>query len=225
MYFVTFHLGDSLPATKLQELRRLRDEWEQRHPPPRSSELAEQFARQTIEKVDRWLDQGFGTCLLAQRDCREILIETLHHFDDLGPDVQGTEVRASRPGNSEEDGLAGRPTRKIQPRYELGCYVIMPNHVHAVLRPFDAETHPLEEIIGTWKQYSSLRINRLRGVRENRWHEESFDRIIRDEEHLWRVIQYIGRNPCNAHLAADAYTLWVRPEWKRLGWSFEATLS
>lgn len=46
------------------------------------------------------------------------------------------------------------------------------------------------------------------------------DRIIRDEEHLWRALQYIGDNPRRAGLKADACPRWVRPEWEELGWKF-----
>jgi putative transposase len=53
------------------------------------------------------------------------------------------------------------------------------------------------------------------------WQEESFDRIIRDEEHLWRCIQYIGNNPGRARLPTVEWRRWIRPEWKALGWRFE----
>jgi hypothetical protein len=52
------------------------------------------------------------------------------------------------------------------------------------------------------------------------WQDESYDRIIRNEEHLWRAIQYIGSNPKNAGLPSDCCPLWIRPEWKALGWDF-----
>jgi hypothetical protein len=42
-YFVTFRQNDSLPKAKLDELKLLKEEWERRHPPPRSREAWEQF--------------------------------------------------------------------------------------------------------------------------------------------------------------------------------------
>jgi hypothetical protein len=53
------------------------------------------------------------------------------------------------------------------------------------------------------------------------WQEESFDRIIRDEEHLFRAIEYVGSNPMRAGLSHDMCSLWIRPEWKDLGWGFK----
>lgn len=188
-YFVTFRLMDSLPQSKLRELKGLRDEWERRNPPPRSEKVLEQFARETFERVERWLDQGMGSCVLRSPANSAYVTQAMHHFDGS--------------------------------RYELDAYVVMPNHVHSILRPTQSGVHRLEDIVGSWKQFSSRRINAGTGNKDGTWQEESFDRIIRDDEHLYRVIQYIGRNPENAGLDGDAYRLWIRPEWEELGWMFE----
>ncbi len=106
---------------------------------------------------------------------------------------------------------------------ELGCYVIMPNHVHAVARPLAPATYPLENITKRWKGSSSRSIHESSGDFGTLWQPESFDLIIRDEEHLWRVIQYIGANPRKARLRAGESLLWIKPEWVELGWRFEGT--
>jgi REP element-mobilizing transposase RayT len=106
-------------------------------------------------------------------------------------------------------------------RYELGAYVVMPNHVHAVVRPTHTETHSLESILGSWKQFASGKVNARAGTNGSLWQEEGFDRIIRDGEHLYRVLQYIGRNPKKAGLDPESRPLWIRPEWEQLGWRFE----
>jgi putative transposase len=103
-------------------------------------------------------------------------------------------------------------------RYELGCYVVMPNHVHAIVRPTIAA---LERVLQSWKRHSARRINELNRIAGAMWQEESHDRIIRDEEHLWRTIQYIGQNPIRANLSAKEYRRWIRPEWVESGWRFE----
>jgi hypothetical protein len=88
------------------------------------------------------------------------------------------------------------------------------------VRPLVDQLQPLENIIGSWKQFSSNKINAALGTKGQLWQEETFDRIIRDEEHLWRAIQYIGRNPDNASVSRQSCPLWIRPEWEALGWSF-----
>lgn len=189
-----------------------------------------------MERIERWLDQGFGGCHLRQPQFAKVLVQAMHHFDLPTMPNRRTAFPGRLPFEGlhaiEEDGLEGRPTTEetvwegrstkvSTPRYELGCYVVMPNHLHAIVRPLDPDVQPLEDIVGSWKQFSSRRINRCLGTHGELWHEESFDRIIRDEEHLWRVIQYIGRNPRKGNLPAGAYLLWIRPEWEELGWTFE----
>jgi REP element-mobilizing transposase RayT len=105
--------------------------------------------------------------------------------------------------------------------YELDAYVVMPNHVHVILRPLHWEEHPLEAILGSWKQFSGRRINTKRGTKRELWQQESYDRIVRDAEHLYRCLQYLARNPQKASLTYQECPLWVRPEWKALGWIFE----
>ena len=108
-------------------------------------------------------------------------------------------------------------------RCELGCCVIMPNHVHAVVRPLQPKSDPLEMILRSWKGATAREINELLGQSRTLWQRESFDRIVRDEEHLWRVIQYIGSNAAKARLPTDDVPLWIRPSWVECGWKFDAT--
>ena len=107
-------------------------------------------------------------------------------------------------------------------QYELGCYVIMPNHVHAVIRPLQPATIPLEKILQSRKRRTSREINAFLARTGALWQEESFDRIIRDEEHLYHCIQYIGRNPDKAGLPPGEFRKWVRPSWESLGWNFDS---
>jgi putative transposase len=219
-YFVTFRLADSLPQAKLHELNNWRQEWERLHPPPRSNDLLEELTRETMERIERWLDQGMGSCVLKEPANAEVLVGALHYFD-IPSELSSRMAFPGRRSLAKSTASEGRPTA----RYELGCYVVMPNHVHAIVRPLDERAKPLEAIVGSWKQFSARRFNRARGAKGDIWQEETFDRIIRDEEHLWRAIQYIGRNPDLANLSPDAYTLWVRPEWEALGWTFESRRS
>jgi REP element-mobilizing transposase RayT len=105
--------------------------------------------------------------------------------------------------------------------YELDSYVIMPNHLHLVVRPFDG--FALERILQSRKRHTSLEINRALERQGTLWQEESYDRIIRNEEHLYRVIQYIGANPTKAGLTLAQCPRWIRLEWEALGWRFETS--
>ncbi len=105
-------------------------------------------------------------------------------------------------------------------RYELGAYVIMPNHVHTIVRPTICHEYPLEKLLKTWKQFSATNINLKTGRTGSLWQDESSDRIIRDAEHLDRCLQYIGRNPRMAGLSKNQCPLWVHPDWVACGWTF-----
>ena len=104
-------------------------------------------------------------------------------------------------------------------RYRTSCFTVMPNHVHAVTKPF--EGFELEDCLQRIKQYVATHVNRLLEQTGQLWAEESYDRIIRDEEHLWNVVQYIGRNPRKAGLPRDEWIRWIDPEWEALGWGFQ----
>jgi hypothetical protein len=47
--------------------------------------------------------------------------------------------------------------------------------------------------------------------------QESYDRIVRDEEHLYRVVQYIGRNPSMAGIPRERWLRWIDPSWRAAG--------
>lgn len=94
----------------------------------------------------------------------------------------------------------------VEDRYRLHAAVIMPNHCHAVVRPFPG--YRLEEILQGWKGFSSLAINRSNGENGSLWQAESYDRIIRDERHYQKAVRYILKNPMKARLEEDAF--WIR---------------
>jgi REP element-mobilizing transposase RayT len=97
----------------------------------------------------------------------------------------------------------------------------MPNHCHLLIRPFTDWT--LEKILQGIKGVSSHQINGKVGSSGSLWQDESYDRIVRDEEHLWRVVQYIGNNPLKAGLALESWRRWIEPSWQAAGWRFVDT--
>jgi putative transposase len=107
-------------------------------------------------------------------------------------------------------------------RYELGCFVIMANHCHLAIRP--SEGIDLEEELGGIKRVTSRFINQSERLRGPIWNQESYDSIIRDEEHLYRVVQYIGSNPGRAGLPTTQWRRWINPDWEQAGWKFEDTI-
>jgi REP element-mobilizing transposase RayT len=200
-YFVTFRLIDSLPQSKLDELVAWRREWLRTHPRP------ERPSPTPDGRADDWEEE------LAREVMRRVesWLDQGHGSCRLGdPSLRRFIVDTMH----HFDGQ----------RYELGCYVVMPNHVHVVVRPFDDEDNALEYILQSWKRYAAREINASVQRSGSLWQEESFDRIIRDGEHLARVIHYVGSNPRKAGLDVLRYARWIRPEWETIGWGFGPVL-
>ena len=91
-------------------------------------------------------------------------------------------------------------------RYELDCYVIMPNHVHVLFRPLGE--HRMEEILQSWKRFSARKINLLLQKTGNLWQREYWDRLIRTQKQFDWTRNYIMQNPVK--LPRGTFTLWRR---------------
>jgi DNA polymerase III alpha subunit len=87
-------------------------------------------------------------------------------------------------------------------RYQLGSYVIMPNHVHVLVRPTMA--HKLTDILHSWKSFTAKEANKVLGRTGEFWQDESFDHIVRDEQQLEKFSRYIIENPAKAGIVARA---------------------
>jgi type I restriction enzyme R subunit len=83
-------------------------------------------------------------------------------------------------------------------RYELGDWVVMPNHVHVLFRPLGE--HRLPDILQSWKSFTAKAINKALGRTGSVWQEDYWDRLIRNERHLNAVQRYIAGNPAKAGL-------------------------
>ena len=100
----------------------------------------------------------------------------------------------------------------IRKNVELDVFVVMPNHFHGVIiifgrgdpsgRPY-APTSPhgppsgsLGAIIGQFKSAASKRINKLRGTPGIPiWQRNYYEHIIRNEDDLAEIREYIMNNP------------------------------
>ncbi len=103
-------------------------------------------------------------------------------------------------------------------QYHVASYVVMPNHCHLIMRPFG--DHELEDLLKAIKGVTSRFVNRKLGRKGELWQQESFDRIVRDEEHLYNAIEYIGNNPRMVGLHKAQWYRWVDPTWEKLKWGF-----
>ena len=90
-------------------------------------------------------------------------------------------------------------------RYVLGNFVVMPNHVHALVRPLAG--HSLRDILHSWKSFTAHRLNQAMRRTGTCWQDESFDCIARNEAQLEKFSTYIRENPDKAGLKPTEYRL------------------
>jgi REP element-mobilizing transposase RayT len=97
------------------------------------------------------------------------------------------------------------------PYLELSAAVVMPNHFHGIIligdnscrdgsrhAVTDGKIKPLGQLFGAFKTISAKRINLLRGAPGLPvWQRDFYERVIRDEDELARIHQYIIDNPAN----------------------------
>ena len=79
-YFVTFRTVDSLPKSKLVYWIKERDLWQAEHPEPRSEQDMAEYHKMFSNKMELWLDQGFGKCLLKHDAYKQIVLDAIFHF-------------------------------------------------------------------------------------------------------------------------------------------------
>lgn len=87
--------------------------------------------------------------------------------------------------------------------YDLAATVVMPDHVHQILRP--REPFDVPRIMKGIKGISARLVNQSRGTKGQRWQDESWDRILRDDAELQEKIRYMLHNPVKAGLAQSGW--------------------
>jgi len=174
--FVTWRLGDALPQAKLDQWKQKKDSWVSLHPKPWDHQTEDEYYMLFEDRLEKYLDSGYGSCLLRNEQPRQIVANALMHFDEK--------------------------------RYNLWAFVIMPNHVHALFSIY--KPYVLKQITHSWKSFTAKAINRQLGKSGSVWQEESWDRLIRNEEHFFRCLSYIQGNPEKARLSPNEYTQYAR---------------
>jgi REP element-mobilizing transposase RayT len=77
MQFVTFRLGDAMPQ---QKIRKWKDEhaiWLNIHPKPWPADLEIEYHQRFSARLERWLDEGSGSCLMRNPEIRKMIEDTL----------------------------------------------------------------------------------------------------------------------------------------------------
>lgn len=99
--------------------------------------------------------------------------------------------------------------------YRLDAFSIMPNHVHAVIKPllktWGPDFYSLASIMHSLKGYTAYKCNRALNRTGEFWEHESFDHYIRDHDEWLRTVAYVVNNPVKAGYVQD---------WRKWKWSY-----
>ena len=182
--FITFRLWDSMPASR-------RDEWEhllsinERESANERSDAPRTGAR-SMASPER--ERRMELRSIAAREQR-IRLE-----DYLDRGLGECFLRDARIAGLMETALRFHH----RTRFELLAWVVMPNHVHALIRVGD--TTPLSKIIQNWKSILAVEANKLLGRAGEFWQKDYWDTFMRDGEQTRKAIRYIENNPVKAKL-------------------------
>lgn len=187
MLFITFRLAGSLPRAVIAALE---EQCEREEEALRDIQDVQERRKRaylnTRRAFGRWdtaLDRATtGPQWLANSQIAAIVVEALHY--------------------------------RHERVYDLVAFCVMPNHVHLVCTPLQCEDgtyHALRRILQSLKRYTARESNKILQRRGAFWQSESYDRVIRDEAELERIIQYVLDNPVKAGLV---------PNWKAWPWTY-----
>ncbi len=194
-FFVTFRLAGSLPAAVIEKMRvdreRVKNHIEDINNRKIPSDEWYKFINNYFAPFEGLLDRNEkGPLWLRDPRIAGIVKESIHHRD-----------------------------RK---EYDLIAYCIMPNHVHMVFtvgrlavqsdspqpRPTsnanvlgaDCLQYIVTKIMKGLKWYTALESNKLLNRTGAFWQHESYDHVIRDDDELSRIVEYVLMNPVHARL-------------------------
>ena len=181
---VSFHLGDSLPSFALERMQ------------AEVGLLPEtQRAKAKYQKIAQLQDTGFGSCLLAEPACAEILEKSLHFGDGSRYRLLSWVVMPNHvhvlieqlphwPLWKVVQGWKRHSAREIGKLLDVG--------LPSATRRSGSPSGPGRRLVVGKPTNSGI------------WQRDYWDRFIRDDEHLAAVIHYIEQNPVAAGLVGSA---------------------
>lgn len=113
--------------------------------------------------------------------------------------IMDGQVYLKRPGQIAESVWVTLPRRFAH--VKLDDYVLMPNHLHAIIELTDLDPAqakprvPLWEIVRVFKAATTYQIRRSEGKPWFAWQEEYHDTVIRTEAALQQIRRYVLENP------------------------------
>ena len=87
-------------------------------------------------------------------------------------------------------------------RFRILCYCLMPDHLHVIVSPGESNLS-LSKFLNVFKGRTTA-VFRERKDLKKIWQRSAFDHVIRTEENLKGVIEYIRNNPVRKGIVENA---------------------
>ena len=188
-YFLTFRLADSIPASVMEEMEAERLLW--------------------IRNLnDANAKVGGEISETLWEDYQAFLVRTMRRYESVMDACHGSCLLKH---SVAREIVSNALLHFNGDRCEVHGFVVMPNHVHVAVRPL-SDWQP-EHLLHSWKSFTVHEINKRLGQSGDLWQDDTWDRIVRDAGHWFRVMRYLLRNPSRAKLLQGESTTWV---WERL---------
>ena len=190
--FLTFRTPLALPASRLRELHRFRDEWLRRRgltleafrtaadilesnstdvPATRERLAARAFAREYARRWLAQLDAARGGCDLLDEDSQASTASALGRLDENG--------------------------------CRLTDYLVLPNRVHVMARFPDEPT--LERQCKAWLEDSTTRLDKRQRRRGSFWRRDECDHRVQSSAARRRLRRYLAETPRRLRLPPSAF--------------------
>ncbi len=130
-----------------------------------------------------------------------ITICTQNHKKIFGK-IENNEMQLNQLGKIAYDNLEN--LQKKQLNIELDTFIIMPNHIHAIIiieKNIQNNSNKITvgKTIGIYKSivfYEYLNLCKQKNIKTKKlWQRNFYEHIIRNEEDLWNTQEYIKNNP------------------------------
>lgn len=177
LVYVTFRTADSIPLHVIESWEREKLEWIRRH----GYELLDSIGETIAQMTSR---DAFQFSKVFNRKREDVLDECQGRCLLRNPSIASIVSKTLL----FFDGI----------RYEMGDFVIMPNHVHLFAAFEDAGQ--MKSTFNSWLHYSAREINKFLGERGHFWQYEPFDHLIRSNRQFEYIREYIKNNPIKAKL-------------------------
>ena len=126
--------------------------------------------------------------------------------------IRGCAHHVTQRGNNRQDVFFVDADREVFLQYlreaaerfalRVEGYCLMTNHIHLVVTPQREDS--LAAALKRVSQLYAQHVNRLHGRSGHVWQNRFFSCPL-DQEHLWRVLAYVERNPVRARLCRKAW--------------------